>query len=125
MIFGKFGDNGELFFEIELLAVTGERYLVDALLDTGFTTGWLSINSQDLEALQWPLVTSDIEMRTARGNESFDLHEGKIIIDGQEVTILVHIGDEIPEFLIGAGWLEVMELAVNKPKGILTLSKIA
>jgi len=41
MIFGKFGDNGELVFEIKLVAVTGERFIVDALLDTGFTTGWL------------------------------------------------------------------------------------
>ncbi|NES92254.1 MAG: aspartyl protease, partial [Okeania sp. SIO2B9] len=32
------------------------------MLDTGFTTGWLAINSQDLEALQWPLVAPDIEI---------------------------------------------------------------
>jgi len=125
MIFGKFGDDGELFFEIKLVAVTGEQFLVDVLLDTGFTTGWLAINSQDLEALQWPLAVSDIEMRTAtREDELFDIHEGRIIIDGKEVTIPVHVGDEIPEFLIGAQWLEVMELAVNKPEGILTLSRI-
>jgi clan AA aspartic protease len=124
MIFGKFGDKGELFFEIKLVAVTGEKFLVDALLDTGFTTGWLAINSQDLEALQWPLAASDIEMRTARGDDLFDIHEGQIIIDGEEVTIPVHVGDEIPEFLIGAQWLEVMELTINKPEGILTLSRI-
>jgi predicted aspartyl protease len=55
---------------------------------------------------------------------SIYIHEGLIIIDGEEVTIPVHVGDEIPEFLIGAGWLEIMELAVNKPEGILTLSRI-
>jgi predicted aspartyl protease len=59
MIFGKFGNDGELFFEIKLVAVTGEQFLVDVLLDTGFTTGWLAMNSQDLEALQWPLAASD------------------------------------------------------------------
>ncbi len=124
MIFGRFGNEGELFFEIELVAVTGEQFMVDGLLDTGFTTGWLGINSQDLEALQWPLVASGIEMQTARGNELFDIHQGHIIIDGEEVTIPVHVGDEIPDFLIGARWLEIMELTVNQPKGILTLSRI-
>ncbi len=97
---------------------------MDALLDTGFTTGWLGINSQDLEALQWPLAASGIEMQTARGNELFDIHQGKIIIDAEEVTIPVHVGDEIPEFLIAARWLEIMELIVNKPRIILTLSRI-
>ncbi|WP_363267575.1 aspartyl protease [Okeania sp. SIO2B3] len=118
---GKFGDNGELFFEIELVTVTGEKFLVDALLDTGFTTGWLAINSQDLEALQWPLVAPDIEMQTARGNEFFNIHQGLIIIDGEQMTIPVHVGEEIPEFLIGSQWLEIMELTVNKSEDILKL----
>jgi len=48
----------------------------------------------------------------AKGGELFDIHEGRIIIDGEEVTIPVHVGDEIPEFLIGAQWLEIMELAL-------------
>ena len=124
MMFGSFGENGELFFEIELVAATGERFPVDALLDTGFTTGWLGINSQDLSALQWPLIASDIEMQTAKGDELFDLYEGRIIIDGEEITVPVHVGEEIPDILIGVQWLEIMELSVNKPKGILTLSRI-
>ena len=49
MIEGRFGENGELFFEIELISINGESFVVDALLDTGFTTGWLAINTQDLE----------------------------------------------------------------------------
>ena len=35
------GDNGELFFEIQLVAFSGEDFLVEALFDTGFTDGWL------------------------------------------------------------------------------------
>ena len=35
MISGWFGDNGELWFEVELVAATGEHFAVDALLDTG------------------------------------------------------------------------------------------
>jgi len=29
MIVGRFGENGELFFEIELIAANGERFAVD------------------------------------------------------------------------------------------------
>ena len=63
-------------------------------------------------------------MKTAKGNETFDIHQGLIIVDGEEITIPVHVGEQIPEFLIGSQWLETMELTVNKPKEILKLSKI-
>ena len=69
MIVGRFGENRELLFEVELIASNKERLAVEVLLDTGFTTGWLAINSQDLEALRWPLLASQIEMWTARGRE--------------------------------------------------------
>jgi predicted aspartyl protease len=78
---GSFGDNGELYFEIQLVAFSGEAFSVDALFDTGFTDGWLAINTQDLEALELPLLTAQIEITTARGNARFDIHEGKVQID--------------------------------------------
>jgi len=37
MIQGYFGDKGELYFEIDLIAADGSVVTVDALLDTGFT----------------------------------------------------------------------------------------
>ncbi|MEC4812535.1 MAG: hypothetical protein SAK29_04565 [Scytonema sp. PMC 1069.18] len=43
MISGRFGDNKELFFEIQLVTANGEEFLVEALFDTGFTDGWLAI----------------------------------------------------------------------------------
>ncbi len=52
MISGWFGENGELFFEIELIASNGEIFLVEVMLDTGFTAGYLAINFQDMEALE-------------------------------------------------------------------------
>lgn len=121
MIAGSFGDNGELLFEIQLVAANDDEFSVEALLDTGFTDGWLAINTQDLEVLGWPLMTAQIEMRTARGEARFDIYEGKLIIDRTEVIIPVHVGDEIPDTIIGSLWLDTMQLVVNKPKGILTL----
>lgn len=118
---GSFGDNGELYFKIQLVAVSGEEFSVDALFDTGFTDGWLAINTQDLEALGWSLLIAQVEMTTARGNTQFDIHEGKVQIDGIEFVIPVHVGDDIPDTIMGSLWLDVMQLVVNKPQGILVL----
>lgn len=63
MIVGKFGDNGELFFEVQLIADNNEQFLIEALFDTGFTTGWLAINSQDLEGLKWSIIIPKISIR--------------------------------------------------------------
>jgi predicted aspartyl protease len=42
MIEGRFGDEDELFFEVELIANNGLELPINALLDTGFL-GWLAI----------------------------------------------------------------------------------
>jgi predicted aspartyl protease len=125
MISGWFGDNGQLFFEIELIASNGEIFSVEVMLDTGFTTGFLAINSQDLDGLDWSLIVREIEMQTARGDALFDIYEGRIIIDGQELIVPVHVGENLPEILIGSQWLDRMQLVVNKPIGILTLEIVA
>ena len=121
MISGSFGDNGELFFEIQLVAASGMEFSIESLLDTGFTNGWLAINTQDLEVLDWSLLAAQVEMNTARGIDRFDLYEGIIIIDDTRVTIPVHVGDNIPDTIIGSLWLDLMELVVNKSRKILTL----
>ncbi len=63
-------------------------------------------------------------MRTARGEGTFYIYEGKAIVDDVEVTIPVHIGRDVPETAMGSAWLDIMKLVVNKPKGILTLEMI-
>ena len=125
MISGRFGENGELFFEIELIASNGEVFPVEVLLDTGFTTGFLAINSQDLDALDWSLIAPQIEMQTARGEGFFDIYEAWVIIDGQDLIVPVHVAEDLPEILIGSQWLDRMQLVVNKPMGILTLEIVS
>lgn len=122
---GRFGDDGELLFEIQLVAANGEVFSIEALFDTGFTDGWLAINTQDLQALNWLIIAAQISMQTARGEGLFDLYEGKVIIDGTEIIIPVHVGDNIPDTLMGSLWLNIMQLVVNKPRGILTLEMVA
>ncbi len=52
MIAGRFGDIGELLFEIELIGADGESYSVEVLLHTGFTSGYLALNAQDVQSFK-------------------------------------------------------------------------
>jgi predicted aspartyl protease len=87
MISGRFGEYGELFFDIELVASNGDVFPVEVLLDTGFTTGYLAINFQDIDALGWQLIRSKIPLATARGQDFFDLYQGKVIIEDREFIV--------------------------------------
>ncbi|MBD1927736.1 aspartyl protease [Trichocoleus sp. FACHB-90] len=121
MISGRFGDIGELFFEIELIAADGEPIQVEALLDTGFTSGWLAINTQDIDALGWSLLEPRQAMQTAQGEKFFDFYTGKVRLDGEEFTIPVVSGEELPEMLIGLQWLKTRRMVVDFPLGVLNL----
>jgi predicted aspartyl protease len=66
MINGKFGEIGELFFEIDLIAADRERFPIEVLLDTGFTTGWLALDTEDALSLGWVMIESERVMQTAR-----------------------------------------------------------
>ncbi|PSB26601.1 aspartyl protease [filamentous cyanobacterium Phorm 46] len=119
MIEGRFGDQDDLFFEIELIADNSLELPVDALLDTGFS-GWLAMNDQDLEGLDWIYVKQE-KMRTAKGEFNFDLYAGKVRLEGQEFDIPIHVGAGVPEFLIGRQLLKNRRLVVDISAGVLTL----
>ncbi len=121
MISGRFDQNGGLFFEIGLVADNDEIFTVEALFDTGFTMGLIAINSQDIEALGWSLIRPSIALQTAKGEEYFDIYQGRVVLADQEFDIIVHVGDEIPEILMGFQWLNIMTLVVNNSRNILTL----
>jgi predicted aspartyl protease len=124
MIDGRFGDNKELFFEIQLVAANDEKFLVEALFDTGFTDGWLAIDAQDLDALGWSLMALQVEMTTAQGSARFDIYSGKVIVDGVEVMVPVHVGDNLPETIMGSFWLGIMRLIADNPNDVLTLEMV-
>jgi clan AA aspartic protease len=121
MIAGNFGSKGELLLEIELIVANGDTFPVEALLDTGFTSGWLAINIQDIEVFEWSLLERKRAMQTAKGEEFFDIYAGKVLLHGQEFIIPVIAGDELEENLLGLQWLKTMRLVVDFPAGVLTL----
>ncbi|MEA5495830.1 aspartyl protease [Limnoraphis robusta Tam1] len=124
MIQGRFGEEDELIFEIDLITGDGEILSVDVLLDTGFTTGYLAIDKQDIDALGWSKIQSNIRIKTAQGVGKFDIYEGQVVIDGQEFVVPVHVGRDLPETLIGVKWLKLMRLNVDYQQGILTMEYI-
>ena len=121
MISGRFGENGELNFEIELITADGEGYPVEVLLDTGFTTGWLALDTQDAESLGWSVIETNRTMQMARGEGYFDIYEGRVVLDEMEYIIPVLAGAGILEPLLGLQWLRMLPLVVNFTAGVLTL----
>ncbi|NER37578.1 MAG: aspartyl protease [Oscillatoria sp. SIO1A7] len=119
MINGTFGENDELLFELHLIANNGLELPVEAWLDTGFS-GWLAMNAQDLEALDWIYVGQQ-KMETAREEVNFDLYAGKVLLDRKEFDIPVHVGFGVPEILIGRQWLKSRRLVVDMRSLVLTL----
>ncbi|MDF5709744.1 MAG: aspartyl protease [Nostoc sp. S4] len=119
MIQREFDELGQLFFEIELIAVNGEIFPVNALLDTG-STEWLAINEQDLSAFEWPRVETR-NVVSAMGETTFNTYLGKIRLDAQEYTIEVVAGFDLREVILGLPWLETRRLVVDRQQRILTL----
>ena len=124
MIEGRFGEIGELFFEIDLIANNGEVIPVEGLLDTGFTTGWLAMKIQDVEVLGWTLLQKRRVMQTASGETLFALYEGRVILGEEEFLIPVHARAGVEEVLLGLQWLMTQRLVVDFPQGVLTLDLV-
>jgi predicted aspartyl protease len=119
MMQGTFGSRGELFFEIELIPSDELNLPVDAMFDTGFT-GFLAINKQDLDALDWAYVGRD-KLQTAQGEKNFFIYSGKILLNGQVYEIPVFAGNNLTEVLLGSEWLKILPLVANFQGGVLTL----
>ncbi|MBC6423354.1 MAG: aspartyl protease [Hormoscilla sp. GM102CHS1] len=120
MISGEFSAKGELVFEIDLIGADGEPVPVNAVLDTGFT-GWLVVDNQDAESLDWLLAPAQQKMQTATGEASFNAYLGTVVLDGEEFTIPVLGANQLENILLGVRWLERKRLVSDFPAGVLTL----
>ncbi|MFN6558545.1 MAG: aspartyl protease [Nostoc sp. ChiSLP01] len=122
MIEGRFGENGQIYFEIDLIGGDGFSFPVETMLDTGFTE-FLAMNKQDVQSLDWNFLNQD-KLRTAQGETEFDVYSGRVIIDNQEWEIPVFAGDEIQEILLGSQWLKLFILVANYSQNIASLELI-
>ena len=122
MIQGRFGDKGQIYFEIDLIDGDNFIFPVEAMLDTGFTQ-FLAMNKQDAESLDWQFLRQN-KLRTAQGETDFDVYLGRIIIDGQEFEISVFAGEAIQEILLGSQWLKLFMMVANYSEGRISLQLI-
>lgn len=72
MIQGRFGENGQIYFEIDLITGDGLSFSTEAMLDTGFTE-FLAVSQQDLESLDWIFLSQE-KLRTVQGEAYFDIY---------------------------------------------------
>jgi clan AA aspartic protease len=119
MIEGRFGENGQIYFDIDLVSPKGLVLPVEAMLDTGFTE-FCVMNDQDARSLEWPFLNQD-KLRTAQGEAFFDIYLGRVRIDGQEYEIPVFAGEAIQEILLGSQWLKQFILVANYQQAQVTL----
>jgi len=119
MIEGRFGENGQIYFEIDLIGGDNLSFTVETMLDTGFTE-FLAMNKQDIESLDWHFLNQE-KLKTAQGETEFDVYRGRVIIDSQEWEIPVFAGDEIQEILLGSRWLKLFILVANYSQNKVTL----
>ncbi|MGL5083149.1 MAG: aspartyl protease [Microcoleaceae cyanobacterium] len=124
MIQGRFGPKNELIFPIELIAANGERFEVEAMLDTGFTSEILYLDSQDADALGWEPTPEIRRLATAWGEGEFQIYEAKIALDSKEFEVEAVIGDRLIELLLGSPVFNIARLQVDKHRQVLTLEII-
>ncbi|MDB9306625.1 aspartyl protease [Nodularia spumigena CS-591/12] len=122
MIEGRFGENGQIYFEIDLIGGDNFSFPVETMLDTGFTE-YLSMNKQDVQSLDWTFLCQD-KLRTAQGETEFDVYNGRVIIDGQDFEFPVFAGDEIQEILLVSRWLKLFILFANYAENTVKLELI-
>jgi predicted aspartyl protease len=120
MILGEFNEREELIFEIDLIGADGESIPVNAILDRGFT-GWLAINTQEADSLDWLLDKEQEILSRAAGETAFYKYSAKAILDEEEFEITALAGDEIPNILLGLRCLETKRLVVDFPTKVLIL----
>jgi predicted aspartyl protease len=120
MILGEFNSRGELIFEIGLVTADGEIIPVQALLDTGFT-GWLAIDDQDAITLGWLQENQKEDMQTAYGEAQFNLYQGTVFLDEEELIIPVLGGNELQDILLGVRWLQSKRIVADFTAMVLTL----
>lgn len=114
MMQGVVSQRCEAILPLVVAGVSGQRQVVDAVIDTGFN-GFLSLPSAIIAALDLPWNASDV-VTLGDGSETlFDLYAATAIWDGQYREI--DVAESETEPLIGMALLYGYRLQVDTVEG--------
>jgi clan AA aspartic protease len=114
MIYGVVNLRREATLPLVVGNSNGERQVIDTVIDTGFS-GFLSLPSAIITALDLPWSASDI-VTLGDGSETlFDLYTATVIWDGQYRE--VYIAESETEPLLGMALLYGYRLQVDTIEG--------
>jgi clan AA aspartic protease len=114
MIYGAVNLRREATLPLVVGNSDGERQVVDTLIDTGFS-GFLSLPSAIIAALNLPWSASDV-VALGDGSETlFDLYTANVIWDGQYRDIYIAASETEP--LLGMALLYGYRLQVDAIEG--------
>ncbi len=124
MMFGVVNDNCEAIIKIAVGRVDSPKIMLDAVIDTGFTS-FLSLPPSIIESLELPWSCRDIGTLGDGSEVVFEMYTASVIWDGQVQIVDVAASEAEP--LVGMNLLYGYDLRIQAIEGgtvaIQSLSK--
>ena len=114
MIYGAVNSRREATLPLVVSNTNKQQQVIDTVIDTGFS-GFLSLPSSIISALDLPWIASDIATLGDGSETLFDLYTANVIWDGQYREI--YVAESETEPLLGMALLYGYQLQVDITEG--------
>jgi clan AA aspartic protease len=114
MMFGVVNDNCEAIIKIAVGRVGSPKIMLDAVIDTGFTS-FLSLPTSIVESLELPWSCRDIGTLGDGSEVVFEMYTASVIWDGQVQIVDVAASEAEP--LVGMNLLYGYDLRIQAIEG--------
>jgi clan AA aspartic protease len=123
MISGSVTSGREAVVRLKVQGTGGQEQEVSVIIDTGFT-GWLTLPRSVINHLKLPWLTKGRALLANGQLETFDVHVGTLLWDGQPLRVMIDAVDSDP--LLGMSLLQNCELHIqNIDGGNVTINRIS
>jgi clan AA aspartic protease len=114
MMFGMVNDNCEAIIKIAVGRVDSPKIMLDAVIDTGFTS-FLSLPTSIIESLELPWSCRDVGTLGDGSEVVFEMYTASVIWDGQIQIVDVAASEAEP--LVGMNLLYGYDLRIQAIEG--------
>ena len=114
MMQGVVNRNCEAMIRLVIGNENGQRQVIDALIDTGYT-GFLSLPHEIIVALSLPWIGVDRGTLGDGSETTFEVYAAKVIWDGKYQNIPINEAETDP--LVGMGLLYGYDLRIQAVEG--------